>query len=130
MYGKPSVLIVTKETDHGERLAATALRLGLRPVCCRTLGAAGLLANLHHRMVFCDEALPDGDFRGVIEEISHADAYTPVIVVSEQGDWNSYFKAMKAGAFDCVGFSGGPGEIERIARSALREVECQARAAA
>lgn len=130
MSSASSALIVTAESDHGDTLATTAMKLGLRPICCRTIGAAELLADLHHSIVFCDETLPDGDFHRVIRSISHSATRTPVIVVSDQNDWNSYLKAIKAGAFDCVMFRGRTGEIEQIARIALQETQNQARVAA
>jgi len=131
MSSSDSILIVTGETVHSDNLAATASYLKLRPVCCRTLDAAGVLASRQqYGMVFCDDVLPDGDFRGVIAETSRSDTCTPVIVVSERDDWNFYLEVMKAGAFDYVMFPAGPGEIERIVCAAIRESGRQVRTAA
>ena len=87
------------------------------------------MTGLQHRMVFCDEALLDGDFRRIIQQSSKSTARTPIIVVSGKDDWNSYINALKAGAFDWLTFPPKAGEIERIARRALRETEYQNKAA-
>jgi DNA-binding NtrC family response regulator len=117
-----SVLIVSESLGRADQLATMSLRLGLRPICCNTVRTAQLMTGLRHRMVFCDEKLQDGDFRGIIQQNSH-NLHTPVIVISEKDDWNSYLNALKAGAFDYVMFPAGAGEIERVVRTALRETE-------
>jgi DNA-binding NtrC family response regulator len=122
MYSSDSVLIVSGEARHCDQLAVAISHLGMRPVCCATGGeATELICQQLYCMIFCDERLADGDFRGVVQEASRSKDKPPVIVVSERGDRFAYLNAMRAGTFDYVLFPPGVGEIDRIVHAATQE---------
>ncbi len=112
------VLIICVEGESRERIIATSHKCGLGPVSCSTLDEArSLLARQDFNIVFCNDNLPDGDFRAVIR----AAKSIPVIVLSRLAEWESYLVAINAGAFDYIACPPDPVETERILWFALHE---------
>ena len=112
------VLIIGAEEESRERIIATTHKCGLVPVSCSTLGEArSLLARQYFKIVFCNDNLPDGDFRAVIRTARSS----PVIVLSRLAEWEPYLAAINAGAFDYIACPPEPVETERILWFALRE---------
>ncbi|MBI3671042.1 MAG: hypothetical protein HY237_14840 [Acidobacteria bacterium] len=71
--------------------------------------------------VLCSDLLPDGDFRALLEVMAEAALDVPVIVLSHLDDWDSYLKAVRAGAFDYISCPPDAAESERILRLAVEE---------
>lgn len=118
MLDGKQVLIIGTEEDSRERIIATTYKCGLSPVSCSTLGEArSLLARQYFHIVFCNDNLPDGDFRAVIRSARSS----PVIVLSRLAEWEPYLAAINAGAFDYIACPPEPIETERILWFALRE---------
>lgn len=118
MLNDKHVLIICAEGESRERVIGTIHKCGLGPVSCSTLdNARSLLARKHFSIVFCSDALPDGDFRAVIQ----AAKSIPVIVLSRLAEWEPYLVAIRAGAFDYIACPPDPVETERIVCFALRE---------
>lgn len=112
------VLIIDAEGESRERIIATTHKCGLGPVCCSTVDEArSLLARQHFKIVFCNDNLPDGDFRAVIRTARSI----PVIVLSRLAEWEPYLVAINAGAFDYTACPPDSAEIERILRFATSE---------
>ena len=108
------VLIVSAESSHGEVLATVSRYCGLRPTLCMTVdGAKDLLARKRFAAVLCEDTLPDGSFRDIIQEGARLTAGTPVIVLSRLDDWESYTIALSAGASDYLAFPPYAGEVEQ-----------------
>jgi DNA-binding NtrC family response regulator len=117
-----SALVVSAESAHRDMLAASIRSIGLRPFCCRTHEtAASLLRQRSFAIVFCDDLLPDGTFRAVMDEIARGARSIPMIVTSRLADWGPFLSALNAGAFDYIALPPLPGEVERIVSAALRE---------
>ncbi len=92
------VLVVSATRDDRESLARTIRGYGFRTVCCATVSEA--LSHLGRRpfgLVFCEEVLPDGNFRALTRR-----ADIRVVVVSHRDDWDAFLSVMRAGAFDYV----------------------------
>lgn len=112
------VLIIGTEEVSRERIIATTYKCGLGSVSCSTLGEArSLFARQYFHIVFCNDNLPDGDFRAVIRTARSS----PVIVLSRLAEWEPYLAAINAGAFDYIACPPEPVETERILWFALRE---------
>jgi two-component system, NtrC family, response regulator PilR len=112
------VLIIGTEEESRERIIATTHKCGLSPISCSTLSEArSLLARQDFHIVFCNDNLPDGDFRAVIRTARSS----PVIVLSRLAEWEPYLAAINAGAFDYIACPPEPDETERILWFALRE---------
>lgn len=115
-----SILVVSGDTAHREWLIAAISSLGPRPVCCGTYkSAAELLDRSSFSIAFCDDLLPDGTFHSVMDHMAHCGTTMPVIVTSRRDDWDSFLRALNAGAFDYIALPPTPGEVERIVRVAL-----------
>jgi len=117
-----SILVVSGEPTRQKWLVTSVSNFGLQAACCRTFKrAAGLLRKHSFSIVFCDDLLPDGTFRMVMDYAARCGTPMPVIVTSRRDDWDPFLKALNAGAFDYIAFPPLPGEFERIMRSALME---------
>jgi len=116
------VVIVSSIRERWEKLSEIVSRYGLQPVRCETLAAAlALLACTSFTLAICEDVLPDGGFQECIAQARLSRNRTPVVVVSRLDDWDSYLKAMGAGAFDYVALPPHPHELERVLAGALAE---------
>jgi len=117
-----SVAVLSGDPQHWELLSAIVLDCGLSPVRCETLAVGtALLTQEPFEFALCEDALPDGDFRGLIAALRRSGRWMPVVVISRFDDWGSYLEAMVAGAFDYVAFPPYPRELERVLDAALAE---------
>ncbi|MBZ5659610.1 MAG: response regulator [Acidobacteriia bacterium] len=115
-------LIICEPGEDRQRIVASALKCGLGPICCSNLKEARtLLPQEEFRLVFCKDILTDGDFRMVLREVKKSVAHPPVIVLSHSSDWDSYLKALGAGALDFIVCPPNPVEAEAIIWSALAD---------
>jgi two-component system OmpR family response regulator len=116
------ILVISPEGEHRKRIAEAVQKCGLRPTCCGGLREAlPLLARQDFSAVFCNDTLPDGDFRAIVNEVRRASRDVPVIVLSRFAEWDAYFSAIGAGAFDYIACPPDPVETERILLLALAE---------
>jgi DNA-binding NtrC family response regulator len=116
------ILVVCAEEEHRERVVETIWMCGLRPACCSSLSEAlSLLDRQYFSVVFCEDTLPDGDFRTVLSETRKSATDVPLIVLSRFADWDAYLSAIGAGAFDYIACPPDSGETKRILWSALNE---------
>jgi DNA-binding NtrC family response regulator len=113
-------LVICKRDEDREKVVGLLLKCGLNPICCSNLQEARtLLPQEFFRVVLCEDFLSDGDFRAVLREVKNTNAHTPVIVLSHSADWDSYLKALGAGAFDYIVCPPNPLEAETIIWTAL-----------
>jgi DNA-binding NtrC family response regulator len=120
--------VICAEPENHEQIRRVAAKAGVGCVYCRkTDEARSILATGDIDVVFCQDTLPDGDFRAVIAE---ADA-VPVIVLSRFAEWAYYLAALRDGAFDYIACPPNAKETERILQSAIiksRELQREAKA--
>ena len=110
------ILMISAEAEDCEQIREVAARAGVGSVYCRKIDEArSILAKGDACAVFCQDQLPDGDFRAVIAK---ADA-VPVIVLSRFAEWDYYLAALRDGAFDYIACPPNANETERILRSAI-----------
>ncbi len=64
--------------------------------------SSGVLAQQPVSMVFCEDRLPGGGFRRLLNEVKRSGTSTPVVILSRTGDWEEYLAALRLGAFDMV----------------------------
>ena len=114
------ILIVNGEPSHRSELAGEVWKSGMRPVCCSNVATAkALLARAEFSLVLCEDHLPDGTFRTLLQESPRTQNRLPLVVISGRNDWNSYLQSLSAGAFDCVSYPLGLGQGEPIMFAAL-----------
>ena len=115
-------LVVCNQEEDRDKSAGVLLKCGLNPICCSNLQEARtLIPQGVFRMVLCKDFLSDGDFRAVLREVKKLNAHTPVIVLSHSTDWDSYLKALGAGASDYIVCPPNPVEAESIIWTALAD---------
>jgi len=115
-------LVICKQGEDREKIVAALLKCGLGPICCSNLQEARtLLLEEAFRVVLCSDILSDGDFRAVLREVKKSTVHVPVIVLSRAAEWDSYLKALGAGAFDYIVCPPNAGEAKRIIWSALAD---------
>ncbi len=116
------ILIISAEREQWERILETIRKRGLRAThCCGLREALSLLARQDFSVVFCNDTLPDGNFRAIMNEVRNSSAHVPVIVLSRLADWDAYLSAIGAGAFDYIAYPPDSAETERILWAALKE---------
>jgi DNA-binding NtrC family response regulator len=110
------VLVISPEEEHHEKINAAMNKCGLSSICCKKFDEARIfMTTQKFGVVFCHDSLPDGDFRGVVS----AAKPTPVVVLSCFAEWDHYFAALNAGAFDYIACPPDSAETERIGWSAM-----------
>lgn len=115
-------LVICNQGSDRQNIIGSALKCGLHPICCSNLEEARfLLPQAEYRMIFCSEAFRDGDFRAVVRESHQSKTHAPVIVFGRSCDWDSYLKALAAGAYDYIVCPPNPSEVERIIWLALTD---------
>jgi len=118
-------LFIRNQGEDRQRIAASALKCGLRPMCCSNLNdARTLLPQEEFGLVLCKDILTDCDFHVDLREVKKSMAHTPVVVLSHSIDWDFYLKALGAGALDFIACPPNPVEAETIIWSALAETIC------
>lgn len=116
------VAIVSADPRHWEELSSRVSACGLHPVRCKTLAALQrFIWQEPFKLAICDDELPDGNYRQLIDSLSRFRHSTPVVVVSQFDNSKSYLDAMLAGAFDYVALSSHSSELERAVAAALTE---------
>lgn len=114
-------LVVSSQPEERHALLQALSRFPLRTTSCSTLAEArACLTRSKFRVVICDDRLPDGSFRDILESLRHRQK-TPLIVASKLGDWTEYLEALRLGVFDLVVYPYYPPEVERVLGIALRE---------
>jgi len=114
-----TVLIVSSQAAHRDRVAEVVRKCGLRPVFSPTLAdARSILAESCPAIIFCEDDLPDSELRDSLATLTAA-ARVPVIALSSLAEWTSCLEAFSAGAFDYIACPPDPRETERIMRLAL-----------
>lgn len=109
LRNKP-VLIICDDEDCGDTVARIVRKRGFDVVCClRMSDARPLLLDQTFGAVFCEDTLPDGDFRSAIRSSGAA----PVVVISRTHGQDRRLGAVESGAFS---FTACPPDSEEVAR--------------
>lgn len=115
-------LVISPDSDARRDLLGALLRCGVDAfVCPRLIEARSHLKSESFRIVFCEDSLPDGDFRDVLRIVTHTNAKLPVVVCSRLGESPAYLEAMELGAFDYIAPPYRTGEVQFIINTALRQ---------
>jgi len=119
---QPSVLVACNDCESRCALASILEDLGLDLVFASSVDQArAILLGRPIRLVFCEDALPDGSFRDVLHTLKLAGSRVPLVVCSLLGEMDEYLEAMESGAFDFISPPFRPTELESIVNSILHE---------
>lgn len=125
-----AILIISGCSLHRETIRSIVWDCGWHPVLCGTAkDARELLAANKYAAVFCDDVLPDADFRSLVRHVAQVAPSVPVIVVSRRDEWDAYLIALASGATDYLAFPPYAGEVEQCLSKATKLARSLATAA-
>jgi len=100
---QPQVLVANSDGARRDALAGILVQCGLRPLIANNMReVCALLAQHPVDAVFCEDCLPQGGFRQVLELTKATRSRVPLVVCSRLGELDQYLEAMHLGAFDFI----------------------------
>jgi len=97
------VLVASSDVERRATLAKILGECGLEPVFASNLEEVRIVllqSSVH--LVFCEDNLPEGDFREILRLAKATRPEAQVVVSSFLGGWDEYLEAMRLGAFDFI----------------------------
>jgi DNA-binding NtrC family response regulator len=126
MNGAYQVVVVGPNAESTRELGGILNRCGVEPEFATTVRETQqLLARRRVSLVFCDETLPDGNFRDVLRAAKSQRARVPVVVSTRNDDWDNYLEALRLGAFDYLVGPFSAADVELLVRYAFRSAQAQ-----
>ncbi len=118
-----TVLIVSSRAENRDALLHIFEGLPIDTSVARTLQEAGaVLSRSSIDVVFCDESLPDGSYRALLEALAATEQRSIRFVVTlGTGEWHEYLEAMRLGATDVLRCPLQSIEVELVLIRAVRE---------
>lgn len=112
------VLVACSHVQKRSALVAILVECGLKATTAANFREvrAVLTQNQVH-LVFCEDDLPGGGFRGVLRLTKAIGSGAPVVVCSLLSDLDEYLEAMGLGAFDFIAPPYRGAEVESIVNS-------------
>jgi DNA-binding NtrC family response regulator len=118
-----TVLIVSSRTENRDVLLHIFEGLPIHTSVARTLQEArAVFSGSSIDVVFCDESLPDGSYRALLEALAETEQRSIRFVVTlVTGEWHEYLEAMRLGATDVLRCPLQSIEVELVLIRAVRE---------
>lgn len=102
-YHQWDVLIVSSRTENGKALVRILGDLPVNVFCATTVGQAReIIAKRPVEIIFCEEYLPDGTYRELLEHVIATNSSTAFVVTLCTGEWDEYLEAIRLGATDVL----------------------------
>ena len=102
-YHQWDVLIVSARNENGKTLLRILGDLPVNVFFVTTIGQAReVLAKRCVEMIFCEEFLPDGTYRELMEYVLALNSSTAFVVTLCTGEWDEYLEAIRLGATDVL----------------------------
>lgn len=97
------VLIVSADLENRKALLGVLEELPIAVFSVDTIEQArDLLRTRFLSVIFCDESLPDGSYRQLLETVAAKYKETRFVVALGLGEWEEYLRAMRSGATDVL----------------------------
>ena len=113
-----AMLIMARERRLPLLEALESCGIDVLPVCDCNEGRRMLEIQPQVHVVLTDAALPDGDWRGVLQIVAQAGANIEVVVCSRLGDQKLWLDVLEQGAYDVLVEPYDCEEVRRIVESA------------
>ena len=113
-----AMLIMARERRLPLLEALESCGIDVLPVCDCNEGRRMLEIQPQVQVVLTDAALPDGDWRGVLQIVAQAGANIEVVVCSRLGDQKLCLDVLEQGAYDVLVEPYDCEEVRRIVESA------------
>lgn len=121
------VMIASSDFESRRKLAQILEFWGMEPVCSRSVGQAReILSRGAVRLVFCEDSLPDGDFRDLLDAANASAARVRVVVIVRNGPGcvgDTRQEALRRGAFGVISPSFQATDVEWTVLEALRDAQ-------
>jgi DNA-binding NtrC family response regulator len=89
--------------------------------CSGVREARTLLPSTRPSLIFCEEALPDGTYRELLQDVSKT-AKTRVVVISADAELDTHYnEALALGAFDMIASPCRRSDVQWIAIRAMQD---------
>lgn len=119
-----NILVICAGNEAQDKFTEIVRMAGMHAISCTNLREAHyILGKLEIQAVICEEILPDGSFRELIHQSGSISEELPIIVFSYSGEWDTYLRVIRAGAFDCIAYPPVQTEVARILWQALRQAK-------
>jgi DNA-binding NtrC family response regulator len=114
------VLVASSHMEDRSSLLHILDGLALNVISCSELDQVQeVLSRQEVPLVFCDEHLAGGGYRGLLS--SDVGQRPRIVVTFRTGEWDEYLDAMRKGAFDAIRFPFQPTDVELVVLRAMRE---------
>jgi DNA-binding NtrC family response regulator len=113
-----AMLIMARERRLPLLEALESCGIDVLPVCNCNEGRRMLEIQPQVQVVLTDAALPDGDWRGVLQIVAQASVNIEVVVCSRLGDHKLWIDVLEQGAYDVLVEPYDCEEVRRIVESA------------
>ena len=118
------VLVASSCMENRQHLQNILENLSLNVISCSAISQAEeVLARQEIPLVFCDELLSDGCYRGLLSATRRTGqkASRVVVFTIRAGEWDEYLEVMRLGAFDAMWCTAHPTDVELVVLRAMRE---------
>lgn len=97
------VLVACSDPGRRTALVDILVQRGLEPMVATNVGEVrAVFAQRPVHLVFCEDDLPEGGFREVLQFAKATESGVPLVVCSLLGELDEYLNAMELGAFDFI----------------------------
>jgi DNA-binding NtrC family response regulator len=97
------VLVVSGRVENAETLLRHLEKLTINILVASTIEqAVQLLSRNAVDFIFCEESLPDGSYRPLLEIVTATDRGISFVVTLSTGEWDEYLEALRLGATDVL----------------------------
>ena len=113
MEGHPDVLVVSSHLEYRRVLVRILDSLQVNTFVSATLAEAEeVLSRQQLALVFCDDRLTDGCYRGLLRTPRIWEHAPHIVVTTRTGEWKEYLEAARLGAFDMIQYPYRSVEVE------------------
>jgi DNA-binding NtrC family response regulator len=117
-----SLLIVSAQPENRKALLGILEGLPVARFVARTISEAReVLSGKSIEIVFCEETLPDGTYRQLLEPLVEQHRSTRFVLTLSTGAWEQYLEALRLGATDVLRRPLEAIEVELVLIRAVQE---------
>jgi len=117
-----NALIVSASIENRKALLRILEGLPVDTFAATTIEQAREVLSRHSiDAIFCEESLPDGSYRQLLETATAKNKMTRFVVMLRTGEWDEYLGAMRLGVTDVVRCPLQPIEVELVLIGVARD---------
>jgi len=115
-------LVVSERMEHVKSLVRILDGLMINVyVACSVKQAQEVLCRQPLALVFCDERVPGGSYRELLQTGDPRRKASRFVVMLQTGEWDEYLEAMRLGAFEVIRCPVQPTDVEMTLIHATRD---------